>query len=116
MDDPTEHINRAIGRLCPARLAVDAEMRREAIRCRPCRDAARAAPAASIRPPELDVDAEMRREAAHRLDTAAERMPDKPRIAALSLAFWLTTTATPEATEAARVLLGRADEIDGGAR
>ncbi|CAN5744966.1 hypothetical protein BH24ACT15_BH24ACT15_36880 [soil metagenome] len=67
-----------------------------------------------LRPPELDVDAEMRREAAYRLNTAAERMPDKPRIAALSLAFWLTTT--PEATEAARVLLGRADELDGGAR
>jgi len=63
----------------------------------------------------LDVDAEMRREAAHRLDTAAERMPDKPRIAALSLAFWLTTTATPEATGTARVLLGHADEIEDGA-
>ena len=63
---------------------------------------------------DLDVDAEMRREAAHRLDTAAERMPDKPRIAALSLAFWLTTTSTPEATEAARVLLGHADVLDGG--
>jgi len=64
----------------------------------------------------LDVDAEMRREAAYRLDTAAELMPDKPRIEALSLAFWLTTTAAPEATEAARVLLGHADELDGGAR
>ncbi len=64
---------------------------------------------------DLDVDAEMRREAAHRLDTAAERMPDKPRIAALSLAIWLTTTTAPEATEVARVLLGRADEIEGGA-
>ena len=68
-----------------------------------------------LRPPDLDVDAEMRREAAHRLDTAAERMPDKPRIAALSLAFWLTTTATPEATGTARVLLGHADEIEDGA-
>ena len=68
-----------------------------------------------LRPPELDVDAEMRREAAHRLDTVAERMPDKPRIAALSLALWLITTTAPEATEAARVLLGRADEIEGGA-
>ena len=114
MDDPTEHINRAIGRLRPARLAVDAEMRREAIRCRLCRDAARAAPAASIRLPELDVDAEMRREAAHRLNLAAEQMPDKPRIAALSLAFWLTTTSRPEATEAARVLLGHSNEIEGG--
>ena len=66
-----------------------------------------------LRPPELDVDAEMRREAAHRLNLAAEQMPDKPRIAALSLAFWLTTT--PEATEAARVLLGRVDEIEDGA-
>jgi len=65
---------------------------------------------------DLDVDAEMRREAAHRLNVAAEGMPDKPRIAALSLAIWLTTTSTPEATEAARVLLGRADEIEGGAR
>jgi len=69
-----------------------------------------------LRPPELDVDAEMRREAAHRLNLAAEGMPDKPRIAALSLAFWLTTTSTPEATEAARVLLGHADELNGGAR
>ena len=63
---------------------------------------------------ELDVDAEMRREAAHRLNLAAEQMPDKPRIAALSLAFWLTTTSRPEATEAARVLLGHADVLDGG--
>ena len=68
-----------------------------------------------LRARELDVDAVMRSEAAHRLDTAAARMPDKPRIAALSLAIWLTTTPTPEATEAARVLLGRADEIEGGA-
>jgi len=68
-----------------------------------------------LRAPELDVDAEMRREAVYRLDTAAERMPDKPRIAALSLAFWLTTTTSPEATEAARVLLGHADELEGGA-
>jgi len=67
-----------------------------------------------LRPPELDVDAEMRREAAHRLNLAAEQMPDKPRIAALSLAFWLTTT--PEATEAARVLLGHADVLEDGAR
>jgi len=69
-----------------------------------------------LRPPELDVDAEMRREAAYRLDKAAKRMPDRPRIAALSLAIWLTTTTSPEATEAARVLLGHADELDGGAR
>ena len=68
-----------------------------------------------IRPPGLDVDAEMRREAVHRLDTAAARMPDRLRIAALSLAIWLTTTTAPEATEAARVLLGRADEIEDGA-
>ena len=115
MDDPTEHINRAIGRLRPARLAVDAEMRREAIRCLPCRDAARAAHAASIRPPELDVDAEMRREAAGRLHRAIGEMPRNTQIATLSVAFWLTTTSTPEATEAARVLLGRADEIKGGA-
>ena len=62
--------------------------------------------AGGLRPPELDVDAEMRREAAHRLNLAAnvEGMPDKARIAALSFAFWLTTA--PEATEAARVLLG----------
>jgi hypothetical protein len=57
----------------------------------------------------------MRREAAYRLDTAAEGMPDKPRIAALSLAIWLTTTTSPEATEAARVLLGRADVLEDGA-
>jgi len=57
----------------------------------------------------------MRREAAHRLHAAAGEMPNRPRIAALSLAFWLTTTTSPEATEAARVLLGRADEIEDGA-
>ena len=112
MDELDERTTWAIHRLGP-RLA---EMRRDATLCRECRGEARAARAASIRPPELDVDAEMRREAAYRLDAAAaERMPDKPRIAALSLAFWLTTTTSPEATEAARVLLGRADEIEGGA-
>ena len=68
-----------------------------------------------LRAPELDVDAEMRREAVYRLDTAAKRMPNRPRIAALSLAIWLTTTTSPEATEAARVLLGRVDEIEDGA-
>jgi len=59
----------------------------------------------------------MRREAAHRVATAAnvEGMPDRPRIAALSLAIWLTTTTAPEATEAARVLLGHADALNGGA-
>ena len=64
-----------------------------------------------LRPPELDVDAEMRREAAYRLNLAAdvEGMPYKARIAALSLGIWLTTTTTPEATEAARVLLGHAE-------
>ena len=73
--------------------------------------------APELRPPELDVDAEMRREAVNRLNLAAnvEGMPDRPRIAALSLAIWLTTTTSPEATEAARVLLGHADEIEGGA-
>jgi len=66
-----------------------------------------------LRPPDLDADAEMRREVAYRLDRAAELMPNKPRIAALSLAFWIATA--PEATEVARVLLGRADALDGGA-
>ena len=91
MDDLNEHTARAIHRALFSRSRIkvtdDAEMYRE----------------------DLDVDVEMRREAAHRLDKAAERMPDKPRIAALSLAFWLTTTASPEATEAARVLLGHAE-------
>jgi len=66
-----------------------------------------------LRSPELDVDAEMRREAAHRLNLAAdaEGMPDKARIAALSLAIWMSTD--PRAAEAARVLLGHADEIEG---
>ena len=67
------------------------------------------------RAPELDVDAEMRREAAHRLHRAIGEMPRDTQIAALSLAFWLTTTTAPEATGAARVLLGRADETEDGA-
>ena len=109
MDELDERTARAIRRL---------EMRREAASCPQCLDlkcAALARAANRRRPPELDVDAEMRREAAHRLHAAAGEMPNRPRIAALSLAFWLTTTTSPEATEAARVLLGRADEIEDGA-
>jgi len=108
MDELDERTARAIRRL---------EMRREAASCPQCLDLQRAALARAAnrrRLPELDVDAEMRREAAHRLNLAAEQMPDKPRIAALSLAFWLTTTSRPEATEAARVLLGHSNEIEGG--
>jgi len=98
-----EHTEQAIRRLrAHDGVDVTAEMRRTIARLRALGG--------------LDVDAEMRREAAHRLDTAAEGMPDKPRIAALSLAIWLTTTTAPEATEAARVLLGRTDEIEDGAR
>ena len=115
MDELDEHTERAIWRLGPHRVIEDIEASREAVPCPQCLDlkcAALARAANRRRLPELDVDAEMRREAAYRLDRAAERMPDKPRIAALSLAFWLTTTATPEATEVARVLLGRAGLSD----
>jgi len=93
MDELDEHTARAIHRLFSrSRIGITLKM-----------------------PRELDVDAEMRREAAHRLTMAAERMPRSPRIAALSLAFWLTRNTPPGATEAARVLLGRADEIEDGA-
>jgi len=96
-----EHTEQTIKRLRAEGLDVAAEMRRTIKRLRALGG--------------LDVDAEMRREAARRLHRAIGEMPRNTQIAALSLAFWLTTTQTPEATEAARVLLGRADEIKGGA-
>lgn len=114
-----EHTERAIWRLGPHRVIEDIEAGREAGPCPQCLDlkcAALARAANRRRLPELDVDAEMRREAAGRLHRAIGEMPRNTQIAALSLAFWLTTTAAPEATEAARVLLGHADELDGGAR